>query len=104
MIVPMKHLTVICVAAEQEATVEALRALGLIHLELATGESEQFRVAQTQLAATERAQIILHAAQMDKPVTAVPGTSLTRTPEQRAVLVEHQLIHWKFLVGAALLL
>lgn len=102
MIVPMKHLTVICVAAEQEATVEALRALGLIHLELATGESEQFRVAQTQLAATERAQIILHAAQMDKPVTAVPGTSLTRTPEQRAVLERWLVEPVPALTGTAL--
>ena len=86
MIVPMKHLTVICVAAEQEATVEALRTLGLVHLELGVGESESFRTAQANLAAAERAQIILHAAQMNKPVTAVPGTSLVRTSEQRAML------------------
>ena len=86
MIVPMKHLTVLCVAAEQEATVEALRALGLVHLELTVGESEQFRSVQTNLAATERVNIILNAAKMGKAVTAVPGTSLTRTAEQRALL------------------
>ena len=34
MIVRMKHLDLVCVAAEKEATLERLRDLGAVHLDL----------------------------------------------------------------------
>ena len=38
MIVSMKHLDILCVAAEKDAALEALRALGAVHLDLAAAQ------------------------------------------------------------------
>lgn len=68
MIVPMKQVTVLCVTADREAALERLRALGVVHLELAAGDSEAYRHAQARLAATRHALRILEDARADKPV------------------------------------
>ena len=39
MIVPMKHLDLVCVASERDATLERLRALGVVHLDLASASA-----------------------------------------------------------------
>ena len=38
MIVSMKHLDLVCLAADREATVAKLRDLGVVHLDLASAE------------------------------------------------------------------
>ena len=71
MIVPMKHVTILCVAESRQATLELLQELGLVHLNLEATDSPRFRDAQTRLAAVRRAGQILADAAADKPVTPV---------------------------------
>ena len=68
MIVPMKHVTLLCVAAEREQTLERLRELGVVHLNLASAESEPFRQAQARLAECKQALRILSDALAGKPL------------------------------------
>ncbi|MDD4440542.1 MAG: hypothetical protein PHX41_01480 [Kiritimatiellae bacterium] len=69
MIVPMKHMTLLCVAAEREATLERLRELGAVHLELGgAADSDACRHAQNRLATARHAQQILKDALAGKPV------------------------------------
>ncbi len=62
MIVPMKHLSLVCLGTEQKATLEALRDLGVMHVQVSVTESEGIRAALTQIAAAERALRCLTAA------------------------------------------
>ena len=62
MIVPMRHLTLLCVAGEGEKTLEALRELGCVHLDLSGAASEGLAVARGDLAEAERAVRILAKA------------------------------------------
>ena len=41
MIVPMKHLTLLCVAPEGEKALESLRELGCVHLDLSAAASPE---------------------------------------------------------------
>ena len=68
MIVPMKHITLLCVAAEREATLQRLRELEALHLNLGSADSEPFRHAQAKLAVARHAQQVLKDAQAGKPV------------------------------------
>ena len=68
MIVPMKHVTLLCVAAEREPTLERLRALGAVHLNTAAADSEPFRQAQARWAACQQALKILADALANRPV------------------------------------
>ena len=86
MIVPMKHITLICVSTSRDQTIEALRTLDLIHLNIETVNSENLRNAQSQLAANQRAQWTLDAVHSGKPVTATPAAAHHLTPEQAAQL------------------
>ena len=49
MIVRMKHLDLVCVAAEKEATLEKLRALGAVHLDLAASAGASVAAAKGEL-------------------------------------------------------
>ena len=62
MIVPMKHLTLLCVASEGERTLEALRELGCVHVDLSGAASEGLAAARGDLADAERAVRILAKA------------------------------------------
>ncbi|MCL1921749.1 MAG: hypothetical protein FWG50_11885 [Kiritimatiellaeota bacterium] len=86
MIVPMKHVTLLCVADAREATLDTLRGLDLVHLNIEAADSENFRDAQRLLAANQRAQWALYAAHTGKPVTAAPAAAHHLTPEQAAQL------------------
>jgi len=86
MIVPMKHVTLLCVSASREKTLEALRKLELVHLNAEAADTERFRDAQHRLAANQRAQWLLYAAHTGKPVTATPAATHRLTPEQAAQL------------------
>ena len=62
MIVPMKHVTVLCVATEGTKTLETLRELGCVHLDLASAASTEVSTAKESLADAERAVRILAKA------------------------------------------
>ena len=55
MIVPMKHLDLVCVASERNATLERLRALGAVHLDLSSAASAPVAAAEGDLADAEKA-------------------------------------------------
>lgn len=55
MIVKMLHLDLICVAAEKESTLERLRALGAVHLDMRAAAGEAIVVAKGEAADAERA-------------------------------------------------
>ena len=62
MIVPMKHLDLVCVASERDATLEKLRALGAVHLDLASAASASVASAESGLSDAEKAvRIVLKA-------------------------------------------
>ncbi len=62
MIVPMKHLTLLCVAREGAKALESLRDLGCAHLDLSAAASPEFAAAKGELADAERAVRILEKA------------------------------------------
>ncbi len=62
MIVPMKHLTLLCVAADGTKAIESLRDLGCVHLDLSAAASQAFVAAKGELADAERAVRILAKA------------------------------------------
>ena len=63
MIVPMKHLFLLCVADETDGTLESLRDLGAVHLEFTAETGEAGVAAKESLERAERAvRIVLKAA------------------------------------------
>jgi V/A-type H+-transporting ATPase subunit I len=82
MIVPMKHLTLLCVANSREQTLDTLRSRGFVHLNIEHVASERFHDAHAKLAQSQKAQHIIDAAIAGKPVPAVHASGLTHTPEQ----------------------
>ena len=62
MIVRMKHLDLVCVAAEKEATLERLRALGAVHLDLGVAQGAGVAAAKGEIEDAEKAvRLILKA-------------------------------------------
>lgn len=62
MIVPMRHLDLVCVAAEKDATLERLRALGAVHLDLGASAGAAVAAAKGEMEDAERAvRLILKA-------------------------------------------
>ena len=55
MIVPMKHLDLLCIAAEKDATLEQLRELGAVHLDLASAQGAAVAAAKGEIADAEKA-------------------------------------------------
>ena len=72
MIVPMKHLTLLCVASEGEKALESLRDLGCVHLDLSAAASPELAAAKGELADAERAVRILEKAVRDACSVSVP--------------------------------
>ncbi len=72
MIVPMKHLTLLCVASEGEQTLEDLRDLGCLQLDFSTAASAAFVQAKEDVSDAERAVRIL--AKAAKEYAGVSGT------------------------------
>lgn len=62
MIVPMKHLDLLCIAAEKDAALEALRALGAVHLDLAAAQGVAVQGAREEIAAAEKAVRLIQKA------------------------------------------
>jgi V/A-type H+-transporting ATPase subunit I len=88
MIVPMKHMTLLCVAQSREQTLDLLRARGIVHLNIEHADSERFHNAHAKLAHNQKAQHIIASAVDDKPVTPAPAAAFIHTPEQVAALGE----------------
>jgi V/A-type H+/Na+-transporting ATPase subunit I len=87
MIVPMKHLTLLCVAEEREKTLHLLRASGSVHLNIQSDASPCYHDAHAQFARNQRAQHILNAAIAEKPVIPAPLSSLPpHTPKHAETL------------------
>ena len=85
MIVPMKHLTLLCMAETREETLKRLRETGSVHLNIQHDDSSCFHDVHAQLARNQRAQHILTAAAEGKPVIPAPLSSLPPyTPELAA--------------------
>ena len=73
MIVSMKHLDILCVAAEKDAALEALRALGAVHLDLAAAQGAAVQGAKEEIAAAEKAvRTIRKARGKERPAARVP--------------------------------
>jgi len=68
MIVPMKHITLLCMTGERETTLEALRELGAVHLNLSASDADPIRHAQAKLADALHALQILKDAKAGRPV------------------------------------
>ena len=86
MIVPMKHLTLLCVAAEREQTLGRLRELGVVHLTLGAADSEPFRQAQARLAECRQALRILADTLANRPV--MPTAAGPHKPHGREVDID----------------
>ena len=86
MIVQMKHLTLLCVAADGAKALESLRDLGCVHLDLSGAASPALAAAKGELADAERAVRILgkaakeaDAARADARFEAVRNADLVAT-------------------------
>ena len=54
MSVPRRHLDLVCLAKDREPTLERLRSLGAVHLDLASSTGEAVGAAKGELADAER--------------------------------------------------
>ena len=55
MIVRMKHLDLVCIAADKEATLERLRGLGVVHLNLDAAQNAAVASAKGEIDDAEKA-------------------------------------------------
>ena len=55
MIVKMLHLDLLCVASESNSTLEALRSLGAVHLDLSSAQGSEVSLAKGDAADAEKA-------------------------------------------------
>lgn len=62
MIVRMKHLDLVCVASDKESTLEKLRALGVVHLDLAAAGGAAVAAAKGELDEAEKAVRLIRKA------------------------------------------
>ena len=76
MIVPMKHLTLLCVAGESGKALEALRDLGCVHVDLSRGSSNEFVEAKGELERAAEAVRTVQKAKREAPPKA--GTAAVR--------------------------
>ncbi len=73
MIVKMKHLTLLCMSASSVRTLEALRDLGCVHVDLTSAASQEVANAKGTLSSAETAVRILAAAAKGKVPSAGAG-------------------------------
>ncbi len=68
MIVPMKHLDLFCVAAEKDATLNMLRELGVVHLDLAAAQGAQVAEEKGMMADAEKAVRLIQKYRKELPI------------------------------------
>ena len=93
MIVPMKHLDLVCLASEKDATLTRLRALGAVHLDLASANGASVAAAEGEFADAEKAvRLILKARgrQTDLEIRPRPVADVLALAADRATLVAEQ--------------
>ena len=93
MIVRMKHLDLVCLASEKDATLERLRALGAVHLDLAAAGGAAVASAEEALSDAEKAvRLILKARgkQADLEIRPRPVAEVLALAADRATLVAEQ--------------
>ena len=73
MIVPMRHLDLVCLASRKDESLTALRALGAVHLDLSSASGADFTSLKGDFADAERAvRLILKARAADPSVEIRP--------------------------------
>ena len=72
MIVKMKHLDLVCVAAEKSATLERLREFGAVHLDLSGACGGAFAAVKKEFADAEKAVGIILRARADMEEDSAP--------------------------------
>ena len=90
MIVRMKHLDLVCVAAEKDAALEKLRALGAVHLDLGVAAGAAVSAAKGEIEDAEKAvRLVLKARGKDFSEEIRPRTvkEILALDEDRATLV-----------------
>ena len=90
MIVRMKHLDLLCIAADKEATLERLRALGAVHLDLGVAAGAAVAAAKGEIDDTEKAvRLVLKARGKDfrDEVRPQAVAAVLALDEDRATLV-----------------
>lgn len=89
MIVPMKHLTVLCTSADRESTLTRLRDLGVVHVtreEGAAPEGGDLAAAEAALAAAKKAMEIAKAAAPTQGKADVAALSPEAVLERQAAM------------------
>ena len=81
MIVPMKHLDLVCTAADRDVTLERLRALGVVHLDLGVAVGSEVTAVKGELKDAEKAvRLILKARGKDevgpRPMTVAAALAI----------------------------
>ena len=84
MIVKMMHIDLVCVASECEATLERLRELGAVHLDLGAAKGAELAEAKSDAAAAERAVRIIRKMREGKAYAA----TLQKLPCKTADILE----------------
>ena len=90
MIVRMKHLDLVCIAADKEATLERLRALGAVHLDLGVAAGAAVAAAKGEIEDAARAvRLVLKARGKDfrDEVRPQAVAAVLALDEDRATLV-----------------
>ena len=90
MIVRMKHLDLLCIAADKEATLERLRALGAVHLDLGVAAGAAVAAAKGEIDDAEKAvRLVLKARGKDfrDEVRPQAVAAVLALDEDRATLV-----------------
>ena len=93
MIVRMKHLDLVCVASDREATLEKLRALGAVHLDLAAATGAAVAAAKGELDEAEKAVRLIRKARGKDFADEVRPTSVADVlalDDDRATLVSEK--------------
>lgn len=63
MIVPMKHLTLLAIAGDRDATLEQLRDLGVLHVTVSSGDTARVRDAQRACQEVDQAVFLITRAE-----------------------------------------
>ena len=93
MIVRMKHLDLVCVASDREATLEKLRTLGAVHLDLAAAGGAAVAAAKGELDEAEKAVRLIRKARGKDFADEVRPTSVADVlalDDDRATLVSEK--------------
>lgn len=95
MIVKMHHLDLVCIASEKEATLERLRELKVVHLDLSVAGGEELSAAKGALADAESAVRLIMKARVGREDEANDARSrsveeILHIADDRATLLEEK--------------